>query len=190
MLTHPEVLGSDVMIVTSEFNQWASDSGVVAADLMFSAWIPPDAWSSLNSSVTETGSCTSKALTYAALVSGFTEEALASAHAAWLTKRGRPTDPEQALEFLREHADGPLDAEILSVPRIVLIAGQFLPQVVTTAVYMTRFNHGRGTAGGLGLPPGERDRGDVRRHLSDTGRGSDTARACAAGNDRGHQQGG
>jgi alkylated DNA nucleotide flippase Atl1 len=140
VLTHPEVLGADVMIVTSEFNKWSSESGATAKERLDVLGL--DATGRLV--VVELKRDSDRfvhiqALTYAALVSGFTEDALASVHADWSSKRGRPTDPERALELLRDHADGPLDLGILSAPRIVLVAGQFLPQVITSAVYMTRF---------------------------------------------------
>jgi alkylated DNA nucleotide flippase Atl1/glutathione S-transferase len=77
-----------------------------------------------------------QAITYAALVSRFTLETLADAHAAWLTHRGTPTDSDDARTRLLEHADE-LDPDLLRRPRIVLLAGSFPRQVTHTAVWLS-----------------------------------------------------
>jgi len=139
VIAHPEVLGDDVLIVTSEFDQWSSESGATARERLDILGL--DASGRLVVVELKRGGDRAihlQALTYAALVAGFDEQRLADVYAAFRTKRHQPTDREQALDLLRNHVEGTLDADVLSVPRIVLVAGEYPPQVLTTVVWLTR----------------------------------------------------
>jgi alkylated DNA nucleotide flippase Atl1 len=139
VVAHPEVLGDDVLIVTTEFDRWNTEAGLVAHERLDILGLD----SSGQLVVVELKRDTDKfihiqALTYAALVAGFDAKTLADAHAAFLSKSGPPTSAEQALDLLRNHVEGELDPAVLAVPRIILLAGEHLPQVVTTVVWLTK----------------------------------------------------
>lgn len=139
VIAHREVIGDNVLVVTSEFNQWTSGSGATAKERLDILGLDPSG----RLVVVELKRASDprihvQAITYAALVAGFDESRLAAVHADFLTKRGIPTDRERALELLRDHVEGELDTDVLSVPRIVLIAEDFPPQVLTTVVWLTR----------------------------------------------------
>jgi hypothetical protein len=57
-------------------------------------------------------------------VSRFTPETLADAHAAWRSRRGTPTTAEEAAKLLESHLVDGWDPELLTRPRIALLAGR------------------------------------------------------------------
>lgn len=134
VLANPEILGPDVLIVTSEFDRWMSragrepdrldvlglDSGgrLVVAELKRDR--APDF-------------TTMQAINYAARASRFDLDELAEAYLDF--RRGSaeaPATADESLAALRAHAPG-LSSETLRNPRIVLVAGDF-PAAVTSAV--------------------------------------------------------
>lgn len=139
VIAHPEVLGSDVLIVTSEFDRWESDGGGVAKERLDVLGL--DVSGRLVVAELKRDSDTKihiQAITYAALVAGFTEESLADVHADFLSRRGQPTTPAEALVLLRDHVEGEIQADVLAIPRIVLLAGTHPAQVVTSADWLAR----------------------------------------------------
>lgn len=138
VIAHPEVLGGDVMVVTSEFDQWATDSGSTAKERLDILGL--DASGRLVVVELKRSSDRTihiQAITYAALVSHFTEQTLAAVHADFRTKRGTATTPEEAMGLLRDHVEGELDPAVLAIPRIVLLASTHPAQVVTSVVWLT-----------------------------------------------------
>lgn len=138
VIAHPEVLGPDVKVVATQFDRWQTEGGSRARERLdvlglensgrlVVAELKRDADASVHV----------QAITYAALVSGFTEETLAHAHSDFRTGRGMPTTPEEALELLREDLEADFDPDVLSNPRIVLVARAFPAQVVTTAEWLS-----------------------------------------------------
>ena len=139
VISHPEVLGSDVLVVTAEFDRWESDSGGSAKERLDVLGL--DASGRLVVVELKRDSDPRihlQAITYAALVSGFTEETLAAVHAEFLSRRGSQTSQSDALMRLRDHVEGDIDADVLAVPRIVLLAGNHPAQVVTSADWLAR----------------------------------------------------
>lgn len=139
VIEHPEVLGEDVLVVTAEFDRWESDSGGVAKERLDVLGL--DVSGRLVVVELKRDSDTRihlQAITYAALVSGFTEEVLASVHADFLNRRGIATSQNDALTKLRDHVEGEIDTDVLAVPRIVLLAGSHPAQVVTSADWLNR----------------------------------------------------
>lgn len=138
VLANPEILGVDVLIVTSEFDQWFSKDGrdpdrldvlglgqdgrLVVAELKRD--LTPDL-------------VTMQAINYAARASRFTPDMLADAFFSF--HRGR-TDAvgtsDEALSRLLDHAPT-LSAETLRNPRIVIVAGDFTPKVTSAAVWLS-----------------------------------------------------
>lgn len=62
-----------------------------------------------------------QAITYAALVAGFSKATLADAHAEYLNRRidSEKVSVDEASEALNDHVDGTWDDDILTVPKIV-----------------------------------------------------------------------
>jgi alkylated DNA nucleotide flippase Atl1 len=139
VINHPEVLGENVLIVTAEFDRWASDAGGIAKERLDVLGL--DASGRLVVVELKRDSDSKihlQAITYAALVAGFTEEALAAVHADFLTRRGKAISTSEALIQLRDHVEGEIQADVLAVPRIILLAGSHPAQVVTSADWLTR----------------------------------------------------
>lgn len=137
IIEHPEVLGDDLMVVSSQFQSWESevDSARDRLDIL--------ALSSSGESVVielkrdGDRNVHLQALTYAALVSGFTRESLAQAHATWLTRRGEgEVTFEEARRRLEDHVDGEWTDEVLALPRVLLVAESFPAQVITTVQWL------------------------------------------------------
>lgn len=139
VLAHTEVLGNDVLVVTAEFDRWESDGGNVAKERLDVLGLDPSGRLVVVELKRDSDSRIHlQAITYAALVSGFTEETLAAVHADFLNRRGVTTSQPEALMKLRDHVEGDIDADVLAVPRIVLLAGRHPAQVVTSADWLTR----------------------------------------------------
>lgn len=80
-----------------------------------------------------------QAITYGALAASFTIEELGKAHAQWLrTEKDEVVSPESAVERLREHVDGEWSDALLELPRLVVVAESFPPQVLTTVQWLER----------------------------------------------------
>jgi hypothetical protein len=137
VLTHPEIIGDGVLVVTFEFDRWqafggarerhrldvlglVADGRLVVAELKRDR--APDA-------------VEMQAIKYAAMASRFTEDTLAEQHARFLSRDGTVVDQDTARQQLIEHA-GDLDPEQLRRPRVVLIAGSFPPVVTATVVWL------------------------------------------------------
>lgn len=141
IVTHPEVLGPDVKIVATEFDRWQTEGGNRARERLDVLALESSGRLIVAELKRESdANIHVQAITYAALVSGFTEETLAHAHADYLTRRGNPVNHDQALARLREELEVDFDPDVLSNPRIVLIARDFPPQVVTTVEWLSNRN--------------------------------------------------
>lgn len=141
IIANPGVLGSDVAVVTFEFDRWVS--GGIADD-------PRDRLDilAIDSAGTlvvaelkrDKAAVTTElqALKYAAMASRFTIDTLAAAHAAHLTRvSGQTVSRDDALTALEDHAGGPLDVVVLRRPRVVLVAGDFPQTTTATAVWLS-----------------------------------------------------
>jgi hypothetical protein len=141
VLEHPEIIGPDVMIVTSEFDHWSSSSGpqkerpdviglgkdgrIVVVELKRGA--APD-------------TVDMQALKYAAMASRFTPDLLAEYHTKFSNHRmpsgGAALTEAEALSKLETHSNVGLPPEQLINPRIVLLAESFPKSVTATAVWL------------------------------------------------------
>ena len=139
VLANPQLLGDDVRIVTFEFDRWLAVSGVDPRDRFDVLGLDP-AGSLVVAELKRDRAASTvemQALKYAAMVSRFTTETLAMAHAAHLTRlAGEPVSVEAALAAMEEHAGGELDPAVLRRPRIVLVAGEFPQTTTATCVWM------------------------------------------------------
>ena len=137
VIAHPSVMGDDLLVVTAEYDSWRGSDGVASKDrLDVLALEPSGRLVVAELKRDEDRDVHLQAVNYAALVSRFDLETLAEAHAKFLSRRGTPTDVDQARERLLEHVEE-FDVETLRTPRIVLIAGAF-PRIVShTAVWLS-----------------------------------------------------
>ncbi|WP_337059771.1 MULTISPECIES: hypothetical protein [unclassified Kineococcus] len=139
VVEHPEVLGGNVRVITQQFDRWATAGGQVATERLDVLGL--DSTGQLV--VVELKRDGDKrvhlqALTYAALVARFTKEALGAVHAEYLNRTAEePVTPEAALARLTDHVEGDWGEELLTRPRIVLIAERFPSQVMSTVSWLT-----------------------------------------------------
>ncbi len=135
VIAHPEIIGSDVMIVTMEFDQWQSSYGRTADRLdilglhksgeLVVAELKRDQ---------APDTVEMQAIKYGAMVSRFTLETLAEQHARFLSQRGTPTDEDAAGDLLAAFAE--ITSETLRRPRLVLLASAYPPTTAATAVWL------------------------------------------------------
>lgn len=140
VVEHPEVLGDNIRIVTTQYNKWSSDFGDFAKERLDILGL--DASGQLVVVELKRGTDSNvhmQAITYAALVAGFSKETLADAHAEYLNRNTATPDctPADAAELLNEHVDGTWDDDLLTVPKIVLLAEDFTAQTYTTVTWLS-----------------------------------------------------
>ena len=140
VVEHPEVLGDNVRVVTTQYGKWSSDSGDLAKERLDILGLD----SSGQLVVVELKRGTDQnvhmqAITYAALVAGFSKATLADAHADYLNRRleSDKVSVAEAAELLNEHVDGAWDDDVLTVPKIILLAEDFTAQTYTTVTWLS-----------------------------------------------------
>lgn len=138
VLANPEILGDDVLVVTSEFDQWFSKEGR-DPDRLDVLGLGQDGRlvvTELKRDMTP-DLVTMQAINYASRASRFTPDMLADAFLSF--HRGRPHavgTSDDALSRLQVHAPM-LSADTLRNPRIVIVAGDFTPKVTSAAVWLS-----------------------------------------------------
>lgn len=143
IVAHPEVLGGDVLIVATQYDRWSSLDGVTAKERLDVLGL--DTSGQLVVVELKRGSDARihlQAITYASLVAGFDKETLSQAHAEYLTRsspNGVVVSSLEAAEKLQSHVgEGwDLESDVLTRPRIVLIAEEFTAQTYTTVKWLT-----------------------------------------------------
>ncbi len=139
VISHPAILGPDIMVVTAEFDRWWSGAGrerdrldvlglhrsgdLVVAELK-------------RGRAPETVEM--QALKYAAMASRFTVEALVQQHLRFTTARqeGTALTVEQARDGLEAWAPDLAD-DLPRTPQVVIVAEEFPPVVTTTAIFLS-----------------------------------------------------
>lgn len=137
IISYPELVGEDLMILTSQFGRWESETN--------SARERPDILA-LDSAgqlvVIELKRSADRmihlqAITYAALASQFTLDMLAEVHADWLNARNEEkVSTDSALRLMSEHVESDLDESLFQLPRLVLVAESFPDQVLSTVKWL------------------------------------------------------
>lgn len=140
VVDHPEVLGDDVLIVTTQYGKWSSNSGDLAKERLDILGL--DSSGQLVVVELKRGidqNVHMQAITYAALVAGFSKATLADAHAEYLNRRivSEKVSVAEAGEALNEHVDGTWDDDVLTVPKIILLAEDFTAQTYTTVTWLS-----------------------------------------------------
>lgn len=134
---YPETLGSGVMIVASQYDQWVGPDGAAIHDRLDLLGLDTDG--RLVVAELKRGRAPEtvdlQAIKYAAMTSRFTIEKLAELHALFLerTTQDQLTN-EEAQEKLQAHMpDVELTTDVFRSPRVVLLAETF-PDTTTTSV--------------------------------------------------------
>lgn len=139
VVTHPEIIGENVRVVTRQYDRWSTSAGQQATERLDILGL--DSTGQLI--VVELKRDGDKrihlqALTYAALVAGFTKETLGEVHAAYANKSSTAEiSAEQALALLAGHVEEEWRDDLLTRPRVVLIAERFPLQMMTTVSWLT-----------------------------------------------------
>lgn len=139
VLANPDILGSDVRVLSFEFDWWTGSGGSRERDRLdvlgidtAGRLVVAELKRDRAPNTTDT-----QAIRYAAMASRFTSDTLAAAHARFLSARGEPTDADAALRVIEDHAGGELDTELLRRPRIVLVAADFPAALTASVVWLT-----------------------------------------------------
>ncbi len=141
LIANPQILGEDVMIVTSEFDRWKTALGDKRKDRL--DILAMDSGGRLIVAELKRDKASNdvelQALKYAALVSRFTEDTLVEAHQRFLMRRagGRHVEEADARLSLETHIDGELDKDSWLQPLVVLIANDFPETVTNTVVWLS-----------------------------------------------------
>ena len=146
LIDNPQVLGEDVLVVTSEFGSWEDADGAPARDRL--DILALDSSGRLVVVELKRGLATRdvhlQAITYAALVSRFTLDTLAAAHRDFSRGRNVELSLDDARSVILGHVGADpstgLDTELLRRPRLVLIASGFPKQVTHTVVWLSEMN--------------------------------------------------
>ena len=138
VIAHPEILGSDVLVVTFEFDRWWAASGDRERDRLDVLGIDTGGRLVVAELKRDRAPDTveMQAVKYAAMASRFTEDALVEHYQRFLQRKQDDVSADAARQQLIDHA-GDLDPEQLRRPRIVLVAGSFPPVVTATTVWLS-----------------------------------------------------
>lgn len=139
VLERPEILGPDVIVVAFEFDRWQDSRGDRTRDRLDVLGLDADGRLVLAELKRDQAPDTveMQAVKYAAMASRFTESDLVSYHARFLSQRaGQTVSEDVARAALNDHT-GEFDPDQLRQPRIVLVAGSFLPSTSATAVWLS-----------------------------------------------------
>lgn len=138
VLEHPSILGDNILIITSEFAHWQTAVGERALNRLDILGL--DAEGTLVVAELKRDKAPNRvhlqAITYAAMVSMFSEDHIVREYHRFHSGRGREFSEEDALREILEHA-GELDEERLRNPRIVLVAGEFSEVTTSSVVWLS-----------------------------------------------------
>lgn len=141
VVDNPQVLGGDIRIVTTQYDKWSSEFGDSAKERLDILGL--DSSGQLVVVELKRGSDSRihlQAITYAALVAGFDKKTLAEVHADYLNRTGThatEVSTADAEDLLDRHVEGEWDADVLTIPKIVLLAEDFTAQTYTTVKWLS-----------------------------------------------------
>lgn len=141
IIGHPSALGDNIIIVTTQFGRWENNQGDRASERLDILGLD----SSGQPVVVELkrgidSRVHLQAITYAAMVASFSIEQLADAHASFLNRKtstsGDSVSAAEAEIRLRHHVAEHWAEELLTRPKIILLAEAFSPQTFTTVAWL------------------------------------------------------
>ena len=133
---NPQVIDESLKIVTTQFRSWTSQVGTATERPDLLALSTSGELAVIELKRDRDRRIHLQAITYGALVAGFTVDTLSQAHADWLNKNGAEYTLEQARAALEDHVEDSLDEELFRLPRLVLVAEDFPGQVLTTVQWL------------------------------------------------------
>lgn len=136
VLAHPELLGTGVKVVTSEFDKWQDASGGVVADRLDILGIGEDGRLVVVELKRDLAPHTvhMQALNYAAMVSRLSPRDVAELWVAWHGTAAQPLDVESVEAELE--TKWMLTPDSIKSPRIVLMASGFPASVTASVVWL------------------------------------------------------
>lgn len=135
--SNPEVIDDTLMVVTTQFHSWASDTGKASERPDLLALSASGELVVVELKREGDRRVHLQAITYGAMASEFSKDDLARAHAAWVAKEhGESISTEEALSRLIDHVDGDLDQSLFRLPRLILVAESFPDQVMSTVQWL------------------------------------------------------
>lgn len=139
VLANPEILGVDVLIITSEFDSWSSKGGSVG-DRLDILGLASDGHLIVAELKRDMAPDTveMQAIKYAAMASRFDSEKLSEAYVDFQRRHyDIAVTEDEAVDRLSAHTEFGLSDEALRAPRIVLIAAEFPSSTTATAVWLS-----------------------------------------------------
>lgn len=139
VIANPEIIGPDVMIVTSELGDFVNRKGDKDADRLDVLALTRDGTLVVVELKRDRAPHTvaMQALNYAARISQFDLSRLATVYGRFRSTRGEALTAEVAVAALRQYAPGISDETLQEVPKIVFIATDFGLEITTTVVFLT-----------------------------------------------------
>lgn len=139
VISHPEILGEQVKILTTEYDRWESRAGERYLNRLDVLGIDVDGRLVLAELKRDRAPdmVQLQAINYAALVATLKPSDLVELYKQHRSSQGDDLAIEQAEQEIVEHC-GELDEEILNSPRIVLVASTFSAVTTTTVDWLTK----------------------------------------------------
>ncbi len=136
VLAHPELLGTGVAVVTSEFDKWQAASGEKVADRLDVLGLGPDGRLVVVELKRDLAPHTvhMQAVNYAAMVSRLTTRDVAELWVAWHATADKPLDVESVEAELQ--TKWLVTPDTIKSPRVVLIAAGFPASVTASVVWL------------------------------------------------------
>ncbi|MFC4070854.1 hypothetical protein [Actinoplanes subglobosus] len=137
IIDYPQLIDDSLLVVTNQFGSWSAsnDSARERPDILALSTSGELVVMELKRDGDRRVHL--QAITYGALVAGFTKETLAQAHADWLAReRGEHISADEALDRLTGHLDSQWNEELFTLPRLLLVAEHFPAQVLTTVQWL------------------------------------------------------
>ena len=141
LLQNIDVIDPSLMVVTSQYNRWTTGAVSAAERLDILALAKSGELVVIELKRGSDKNIHLQAISYGALVSGFTIETLGEVHSEWLSRRTpeSPVEVERAAQLLREHvSDEDWSDDVLQQTRLVMVAEDFPPLVLTTVEWLAK----------------------------------------------------
>ena len=137
-----QAIDPDLKVVATQYDRWSSDAATAAQRLDLLALARSGELVVIELKRGSDKNIHVQAISYGALVSGFTIETLGHVHSDWLNKTSGSSQTvsfEQAMESLRAYVDDEeWSDDVLQQTRLILVAESFPPVVLTTLQWLAR----------------------------------------------------
>ncbi|SCD74904.1 hypothetical protein GA0115244_109922 [Streptomyces sp. DvalAA-19] len=140
IIKDPVLLDSDLLILAEEYASWeTADNSRVSKRIDLLALDGQGRLVVIELKRDDApGDVHLQAITYAAMVSRFTEKTLSDVYAQFLTRTtGTEVSADEAMERIVEHCETEFDPQELKRPRLMLVASNFPREVTSSAVWLT-----------------------------------------------------